>query len=83
MADCVTSLGGIPLDAQGWGIDWCYSCSQKCLGAPPGLSPLAISDRARDRIRARKTPVPFALDVEALLRTPFRASFTCAVGADT
>jgi alanine-glyoxylate transaminase/serine-glyoxylate transaminase/serine-pyruvate transaminase len=68
MADCVTSLGGIPLDAQGWGIDWCYSCTQKCLGAPPGLSPLAISDRALELIRARKAPVPFALDVEALLR---------------
>ncbi len=68
MADCVTSLGGIPLDAQGWGIDWCYSCSQKCLGAPPGLSPLAISERAMERIRGRQVPVPFSMDVEALAR---------------
>jgi alanine-glyoxylate transaminase / serine-glyoxylate transaminase / serine-pyruvate transaminase len=63
MADCVTSLGGVPLDFDGWGLDYAYSCTQKCLGAPPGMSPIAISDRAMERIRARTTPVPFSLDL--------------------
>ena len=53
MADCVTSLGGVELDFDGWGIDYAYSCSQKCVGAPPGMSPVAVSDRALERIEAR------------------------------
>ena len=57
MADCVTSLGGVELDFDGWGIDYAYSCTQKCLGAPPGMSPVAVSERALDRIRSRRTPV--------------------------
>jgi alanine-glyoxylate transaminase/serine-glyoxylate transaminase/serine-pyruvate transaminase len=68
LVDCVTSLGGIPVEAEAWGLDWCYSCSQKCLGAPPGLSPLAISPRALERIKERQAPVPFSWDVEALMR---------------
>jgi alanine-glyoxylate transaminase/serine-glyoxylate transaminase/serine-pyruvate transaminase len=63
VADCVTSLGGVPLDFDGWGIDYAYSCTQKCLGAPPGMSPIAISDRAMERIRSRTAPVPFSLDL--------------------
>ena len=51
MADCVTTLGGVPLDFDGWGVDYAYSCTQKCLGAPPGMSPLAISRRALDADR--------------------------------
>ena len=66
--DCVTSLGGIPVRAEEWGLDWCYSCTHKCLGAPPGLSPLSISPRALERIAARKAPVPFSWDVEALVK---------------
>jgi alanine-glyoxylate transaminase/serine-glyoxylate transaminase/serine-pyruvate transaminase len=66
MADCVTSLGGVPLDFDGWGIDYAYSCTQKCLGAPPGMSPIAISPRALERIETRTTPVPFALDLRLL-----------------
>ena len=42
MADCVTTLGGVALDFDAWGIDYAYSCTQKCLGAPPGLSPIAL-----------------------------------------
>ena len=53
MADCVTSLGGVELDFDGWGIDYAYSCTQKCLGAPPGMSPVAVSERALERIRRR------------------------------
>src|ERR1700727_476051 len=66
MADCVTSLGGVELDFDGWGIDYAYSCTQKCVAAPPGMSPIAVSDRALQRIRARTAPVPFSLDLLAL-----------------
>jgi alanine-glyoxylate transaminase/serine-glyoxylate transaminase/serine-pyruvate transaminase len=68
LADCVTSLGGVPLDFDGWGVDYAYSCTQKCLGAPPGMSPVAVSDRAMERIRARSAPVPFSLDLLLLER---------------
>ncbi|MBV9535074.1 MAG: alanine--glyoxylate aminotransferase family protein, partial [Solirubrobacterales bacterium] len=63
LADCVTSLGGVELDFDGWGIDYAYSCTQKCLGAPPGMSPIAVSERALARIRSRKTSVPYSLDL--------------------
>ena len=66
MVDCVTTLGGVELDFDGWGIDYAYSCTQKCLASPPGMSPLAVSDRALDRSRARTTPVPFSFDLELL-----------------
>lgn len=57
IVDAVTSLGGIELDVDGWGIDAIYSGSQKCLSAPPGLSPMSFSSRATDAVKARKTPV--------------------------
>jgi alanine-glyoxylate transaminase/serine-glyoxylate transaminase/serine-pyruvate transaminase len=63
MADCVTSLGGVPLDVAGWGVDFAYSCTQKCLAAPPGMAPIAISERAVERLRSRTTPVPFSFDL--------------------
>jgi alanine-glyoxylate transaminase/serine-glyoxylate transaminase/serine-pyruvate transaminase len=66
MADCVTSLGGIELDFDGWGIDYAYSCTQKCVGAPPGMSPVAVSDRAMERIEARTHPVSYSLDLQLL-----------------
>jgi alanine-glyoxylate transaminase / serine-glyoxylate transaminase / serine-pyruvate transaminase len=68
MADCVTSLGGVPLEVGAWGVDYAYSCTQKCLAAPPGMAPVAISPRAWRRIRSRRTPVPFSLDLELLRR---------------
>jgi alanine-glyoxylate transaminase / serine-glyoxylate transaminase / serine-pyruvate transaminase len=68
MADCVTSLGGVELDFDGWGIDYAYSCTQKCLGAPPGMSPVAVSDRAIERIAARTHPVSYSFDLELLQR---------------
>ena len=46
IVDAVTSLGGMPLDVAGWGLDAVYSCSQKCLGAPSGMSPIVFSPRA-------------------------------------
>ena len=57
MADCVTALGGIEVDVDGWGIDYAYSCTQKCIGAPPGMSPVAVSDRALERIASGVRPV--------------------------
>jgi alanine-glyoxylate transaminase / serine-glyoxylate transaminase / serine-pyruvate transaminase len=55
--DCVTSLGGMPVEIDAWGIDAAYSGTQKCLSCPPGLSPVTLSGRAMDKVRGRKTPV--------------------------
>jgi alanine-glyoxylate transaminase/serine-glyoxylate transaminase/serine-pyruvate transaminase len=68
MADCVTSMAGVPLEVGAWGVDFAYSCTQKCLAAPPGMSPLAVSERAMERLRARRTPVPFSFDLLLLER---------------
>ena len=57
LVDTVTSLGGVPLYADGWGLDIAYSGSQKCLSSPSGLSPITFGLRALDKIRARKTPI--------------------------
>src|SRR5579864_2086461 len=57
IGDCVTSLGGIPVEFDKTGIDVAYSCTQKGLSCPPGLSPLAISPRAMEWLRARTSPV--------------------------
>jgi alanine-glyoxylate transaminase / serine-glyoxylate transaminase / serine-pyruvate transaminase len=54
--DAVTSLGCSPLEIDGWQIDACYSCTQKGIGAPPGLSPVTFSARAMEVVRKRKTP---------------------------
>ena len=56
LMDCVTSLGGVPVLLDEWGIDAAYSGSQKCLSCTPGLSPVSFSEAAVARIRARKTP---------------------------
>jgi alanine-glyoxylate transaminase / serine-glyoxylate transaminase / serine-pyruvate transaminase len=64
--DCVTSLGAHPVEFDAWGIDYAYSCTQKALAAPPGMSPIAISDRALERVAARTTPVPFTFDLDLL-----------------
>lgn len=67
LADCVTSLGGQPVDLDARGIDIAYSCTQKCLAGPPGLSPISFSERAVDVIRNRKTPIQsFYLDMTLL-----------------
>jgi len=57
IVDAVTSLGGHPVGIDRNGIDICYSGTQKCLGAPPGLSPITFNERALDRIRSRKSKV--------------------------
>src|SRR5580704_7315405 len=56
IADCVTSLGGVPVEFDRTGIDVAYSCTQKGLSCPPGLSPMAMSPRAMEWLRARTTP---------------------------
>ncbi|MDW7654759.1 MAG: alanine--glyoxylate aminotransferase family protein [Nitrospiraceae bacterium] len=56
LVDAVTSLGGIPVEVDRWGIDVCYSGTQKCLSCPPGLSPFTLSDRALTAIKARRSP---------------------------
>ena len=66
MADCVTSLGAMEVDFDGWGVDFAYSCTQKALGAPPGMSPIAVSQRAMDRFAARKHPATFSFDFDLL-----------------
>ena len=67
LADCVTSLGGQPVDMDALGIDIAYSCTQKCLAGPPGLSPISFSDRAVEVIQNRKTPIQsFYLDMTLL-----------------
>jgi alanine-glyoxylate transaminase/serine-glyoxylate transaminase/serine-pyruvate transaminase len=66
MIDCVTSLGGAPLDMSG--VDVAFSGSQKCLNCPPGLAPFTASDRAMDRLFARTEPCrSWYLDLRAIL----------------
>ncbi|GGI06216.1 pyridoxal-phosphate-dependent aminotransferase family protein [Egicoccus halophilus] len=57
VVDVVTSLGGVPLEVDAWGIDAAYACTQGCLSVPPGLAPVTFSERAVDRLRQRATSV--------------------------
>ncbi|WDE10371.1 pyridoxal-phosphate-dependent aminotransferase family protein [Thalassomonas haliotis] len=57
IVDAVTSLGGVELKVDDWGIDAIYSGSQKCLSCVPGLSPVSFSEQASEVIKNRKTPV--------------------------
>ncbi len=66
LLDVVTSLGGIPVKIDEWGIDAAYSASQKNLSAPSGLSPITIAASARAAIESRKTSVAsFYLDLKS------------------
>lgn len=67
MVDAVTSLGGNEMKFSEWGIDYAYSATQKCLGCPPGMSPIALSHAALDAIRRRKQkPLSWYLDLSLL-----------------
>ncbi|MCJ9428626.1 pyridoxal-phosphate-dependent aminotransferase family protein [Kordiimonas marina] len=55
--DAVTSVGGVPVLIDEWGVDAVYTGSQKCLSCAPGLSPVSFSERALERVRSRATPV--------------------------
>lgn len=57
LIDTVTSLGGVPIFLDEWGVDLAYSCSQKGLGCSPGASPFTMSDRALEKLARRKTKV--------------------------
>jgi len=57
VVDAVTSLGGVAVDVDRMGIDAVYSGTQKCLSCPPGLSPVSFSERARNVLENRKTPI--------------------------
>jgi alanine-glyoxylate transaminase/serine-glyoxylate transaminase/serine-pyruvate transaminase len=64
VADTVTSLGGMEVSVDAWQVDIAYSGTQKCLGVPPGLAPLTVSDRARERLVPR--PSSWYLDLNLL-----------------
>jgi len=65
--DTVTSLGGLPVEIDAWGVDVAYSAAQKCLSCPPGLAPLTVSERARDVLHQRRSPVAnWYLDLNGL-----------------
>lgn len=65
--DTVTSLSGMPVEIDAWGVDVAYAGTQKCLSVPPGLAPITFSERALETIRARSTPVQsWYLDVTLL-----------------
>jgi len=67
LVDAVTSLGGHPVKVDDWGIDVCYSGSQKCLSSPPGLAPITFSPRAVEKINKRSQKVQsFYLDMSVL-----------------
>ncbi|QZZ18831.1 alanine--glyoxylate aminotransferase family protein [Leptothermofonsia sichuanensis E412] len=57
LIDTVTSLGGVPIFLDEWGVDLAYSCSQKGLGCPPGASPFTISSRAMEKLQRRTAKV--------------------------
>ena len=63
IVDMVTSLGGHEVDLAGWGVDIAYSCTQKCIGAPSGLAPIAVSGAARERLIPCRS---FYLDLKLL-----------------
>ncbi|MFY9911405.1 MAG: aminotransferase class V-fold PLP-dependent enzyme [Candidatus Sulfotelmatobacter sp.] len=67
IGDCVTSLGGLPVEFDKTGIDVAYSCTQKGVSCPPGLSPMAMSQRAMEFLRNRKTtPRSWYLDLKLI-----------------
>ena len=67
LADAVTSLGGVDVRIDDWGIDICYSATQKCVGSPPGMSPITLSPNAVEAMRSRQNKVQsFYLDLQLL-----------------
>ncbi len=64
LVDCVTSLGGVDLRVDEWGVDVAYSGTQKCLGVAPGLAPLTVSNRAIGRIKPK--PQSWYLDLNMI-----------------
>lgn len=63
LVDCVTSLGGVPVDLDAHGVDAAFSGTQKCLNVPPGLAPLSVGERAVGRVRRRS----WYFDLQAMI----------------
>jgi alanine-glyoxylate transaminase/serine-glyoxylate transaminase/serine-pyruvate transaminase len=57
LVDTVTSLAGCELKVDEWGIDICYSGTQKCLSVPPGLAPITVSEKAIRAMHSKKSKV--------------------------
>jgi alanine-glyoxylate transaminase/serine-glyoxylate transaminase/serine-pyruvate transaminase len=57
VVDAVTSLAGVEVKIDDWGVDVCYSGTQKCLSCPPGLAPITFSEKAMEKLRNRKAAV--------------------------
>jgi alanine-glyoxylate transaminase / serine-glyoxylate transaminase / serine-pyruvate transaminase len=69
LLDTVTSLAGIPVEIDAWGVDAVYSGTQKCLSCPPGLAPVSFSPRAVEVIQRRKSKVQsWYLDMNMVMR---------------
>lgn len=67
LVDTVTSLGGMEIKMDEWGIDALYSGTQKCLSCPPGLAPVSFSQKAINVLSTRKTKVPnWYLDINLI-----------------
>lgn len=67
VADCVTSISGVPCHLDKWGVDAAYAGTQKCLSCPPGVAPLSFSDRAMEKLLKRTTKVKnWYLDMKAV-----------------
>ena len=68
VTDCVTSLGCVPVKLDEWEVDAAFSCSQKGLSCPPGMSPVSVSQRGVETIKARKTKVQsWYLDLTSIM----------------
>jgi alanine-glyoxylate transaminase/serine-glyoxylate transaminase/serine-pyruvate transaminase len=68
LVDTVTSLGGMAVDVDGWGVDAVYSGTQKCLSVPPGLAPISFSERAIEKLGGRQKKVPnWYLDLSMII----------------
>lgn len=82
ITDTVASLGGHPINIDAVHIDVCYSGSQKALGAPSGMAPLTLNERAMERVRQRKSPVSdFYFDVPALEKYWYEGQYHHTISA--
>jgi alanine-glyoxylate transaminase / serine-glyoxylate transaminase / serine-pyruvate transaminase len=67
--DCVTTLGGLPVKVDEWGVDVAYSGSQKCVGVPSGVAPITVGPRAREALANRQSKITnFYLDLTLLAK---------------
>jgi alanine-glyoxylate transaminase/serine-glyoxylate transaminase/serine-pyruvate transaminase len=80
IVDAVTSLGGLPLEVGAWGVDACYSCTQKCLGGPSGLAPVVFGPRALDqRVKCRSFYLDLSLLEDYWLRRKYHHTMSSAL----